>query len=220
MNKILIEHNNLKIEFLINDEKHIFYSYFGTKDTNFIDSSRTNSPICQIETSEHDHSGSHCSKHISTPFSENAKYVSHKEIRVGNKHQLVITLKDQCWENEIHYVFYKGVDGFSTYSILKNISSKPLHLEYISSFYLYGFTGNQINASDNVYLHKATNSWHCEAQWRKYSFLDLGLFNGNQTHSMKSYKIFNTGGWSTKDHLPMCVIENQSNKTALFQFVI
>ena len=55
MNKILIEHNNLKIEFLINDEKRIFYSYFGTKDTNFIDSPRINSPICQIETSEHDH---------------------------------------------------------------------------------------------------------------------------------------------------------------------
>lgn len=212
MDKILFEHNNLKIEFLIDDRKHLSYSYFGTKDVNYID---VNSPICQIETSEHDHSGSHCSKHLLSPFSIDAQYVSHKEIKNEKKYELVITLRDDCWENEIHYVFYNDVDGFSTYSVLKNISAKPLHLEYISSFYLYGFSGSQINASDNLYLYKASNSWHCEAQWKKTSFLDLGLFNGNQNLSMKSHKIFNTGGWSTKDYLPMCVIENQKTNTAL-----
>ena len=212
MDKILVKQNNLKIEFLIDDGKHLSYSYFGTKDVNYID---VNSPICQIETSEHDHSGSHCSKHLSSPFSIDAKYVSHREIKDEKKYELVIILKDNYWENEIHYVFYNDVDGFSTYSVLKNISTKSLHLEYISSFYLYGFRGSQINASDNLYLYKASNSWHCEAQWKKTSFLDLGLFNGNQNLSMKSYKIFNTGGWSTKDHLPMCVIENQKTNTAL-----
>ena len=212
MNKVLIKHNNLKIEFLIDEEKHVFYSYLGTEDANFID---VNSPICQIETSEHDHSGSHCSKHLSSPFSINAKYVWHKEIKDSNKRELIILLKDDCWENEVHYIFYNNVNGFSTYSILKNISSTPLHLEYISTFYLYGFKGGEVNASEGLYLHKASNSWHCEAQWKKTSFLDLGLFNGNNSLSMKSYKIFNTGGWSTKDHLPMCVIENQNANTAL-----
>ena len=212
MDKILINQNNLKIEFLIGDEKHINYSYLGSKDVNFID---VNSPISQIETSEHDHLGSHCSKHLLTPFSLDYKYVSHKEIKKDNKRELIITIKNASWENEIHYVFYDNVSGFSTYSVLKNVCSDPLHLEYISSFYLYGFKGNQANSSENLYLHKATNSWYCEAQWTRTSFLDLGLFNGNQNLSMKSYKVFNTGGWSTKDHLPMCVIENENTNTAL-----
>ncbi|MBR4378081.1 MAG: alpha-galactosidase [Bacilli bacterium] len=215
MAKILIEQNNLKIEFLIDDEKHISYSYFGSKDQNYIDFPGFFSPLCQIETSEHTHDGSHCSKHLLSPFSIQSKYVSHKEIISKNKRELIITLKDECWENQIHYVFYNNVNGFSTFSVLKNISPTPLHLEYISSFYLYGFNGGKTNESDGLYLHKATNSWHCEAQWRKTSFLDLGLFNGNQIHSMKSFKISNTGGWSTKDYLPMCVIENQNTNTSL-----
>ena len=215
MNKISIQHNNLKIEFLINDKGQISYSYLGSKTKNYIDFPGIFSPICQIETSEHDHVCSHCSKHLSSPFSEHAKYISHKEINSNQRRELIITLQDECWENEIHYLFYKNVNGFSTYSVLKNISSAPLHLEYISTFYLYGFSGSKVNESDNLYLHKATNSWHCEAQWKKTSFLDLGLFNGNQNLSMKSLKISNTGGWSTKDYLPMCVIENQKTKTAL-----
>ena len=187
MDKIIVNQNNLRIEFLIDDEKHIYYSYLGTKDVNFIDRPCINSPLCQIETSEHNHFGSHCSKHLESPFSINAKYVCHKEIRNDNKHELIITLLDDYWENEIHYIFYNNTNGFSTYSVLKNISSTPLHLEYISSFYLYGFAGDKINASDGLYLYKATNSWHCEAQWKKTSFLDLGIFNGNQNLSMKSY---------------------------------
>ena len=215
MNKITINQSNLKIEFLIDDEKHIYYSYLGTKDKNFIDYPAVNSPLCQIETSEHNHSGSHCFKHLESPFSLNAKYVSHREIKNDKGYELIITLRDDCWENEIHYIFYNNTSGFSTYSVLKNISSAPLHLEYVSTFYLYGFAGDKVKASDGLFLHKATNSWHCEAQWKKTSFLDLGLFNGNQNLSMKSFKITNTGGWSTKDHLPMCVVENENAKISL-----
>lgn len=213
MKTININKNNVKIQFVIDDENNVFYSYFG-RNKNWLKESKL-SKICQIETSEEDHCGCHCFKHLQSPFADTSKYVSHLEKNNNDNYEFIITLKNKFLENEIHYIFYDNVDGFSTYSIVKNISKKAANLEYISSFYLFGFGSETIPECKGFYLHKAYNSWHCEAQWRRTSFLDLGIFNGNDNFSMKSFKIFNTGSWSTKDYLPMCVIENENDCESL-----
>ena len=67
----------------------------------------------------------------------------------------------------------------------------------------------------NAYLYEATNSWHEEAQWQKHKLFDLGIFSGNGFTSMKRHCLNNTGSWSTKEHLPMMVLENKKRATLI-----
>ena len=97
------------------------------------------------------------------------------------------------------------------FNIVKNVKNESITLSYVSSFHQLGIL--PVN-NKNTYLYQATNSWHEEAQWQKHRLFDLGLFNGNGFTSMKRYCLNNTGSWSTKEHLPMMVLENKKKKTA------
>ena len=150
-------------------------------------------------------------KHFQTGYGETYRYVSHKEVKNDKGLELVILTKNDCLEVETHYQFYKDTKAISSYSVLKNNNSNPITITYISSFHQLGIL--PIN-DRNTYLYQATNSWHEEAQWQKHRLFDLGIFNGNGFTSMKRYCLNNTGSWSTKEYLPMMVLENKRQKTA------
>lgn len=149
-------------------------------------------------------------KHFQTGYGESYRYVSHQEIENDKGKELIIITKNDCLQVETHYQFYKNVKAISCFNIVKNIAKEPIILTYVSSFHQLGML--PIN-NKNTYLYQATNSWHCEAQWQKYRLFDLGIFNGNDFTSMKRYCLNNTGSWSTKEYLPMIVLENKSKKT-------
>jgi len=214
MNKITISNNHLKIDVTENDNGTLALTYLGTEN-NFLNDKATNHHFIELETSEGDHLGNNCSKFCFTPYGTNAKYISHKIQKNKDRQELIIFTSDTLLEIETHISLYDNISSFSVYNIVKNINNDSMTLERISSFYIDGFGQDSNPVSRDLYLHYASNSWHCEAQWHRQSFMDLGIFSGNDRFSMKSFKISNTGSWSTKDYLPMCIIENARNSSFL-----
>ena len=150
-------------------------------------------------------------KHFQTEYAETHKYVSHEIIDSKNGKELILVTKNNKLKVETHFLFYENVNAFTSFNIVKNISKESINLTYVSSFHQLGIS---VVNDKNVYLYQATNSWHEEAQWQCHKLFDLGIFNGNGFTSMKRYCLNNTGSWSTKEHLPMMVLENRKNKTA------
>lgn len=220
MENIQILHNNLKISFNVDEQKKIRISYFGNEECNFLTAEKIEfNNFVQILASSTDHQGCHCDKLVQTPYSKTYKYVSHS-IRDNEKGSILsIVTENDMFEVETVCQFYKNSNSFSVYNNVKNIINNPVRLEFVSSFFLEGFGNDNSPICNDMFIHKATNSWHCEAQWTRNSFLHEGIFNGNDCHSMKSYSINNTGSWSTKDYLPMCIIERESKKQFLLMQV-
>ena len=150
-------------------------------------------------------------KHFQTEYSQTYKYVSHKVTDNEKGKELVIITKNDDLEVETHYLLYNSANAMTSFNVVKNIGNKPINLTFVSSFHQYGI----LPVNDmNTYLYQATNSWHEEAQWQKHKVFDLGIFNGNGFTSMKRYCLNNTGSWSTKEYLPMLVLENKRRNSA------
>ena len=149
-------------------------------------------------------------KHFQTSYGVTNKYVSHKITDCELGKELVITTRNDILEMETHFMIYTGVKGMSTYNVIKNISNEEQTLTYVPSFFQTGIVPVNLKTT---YLWQAHNSWHYEAQWVKDSLLHLGVIDGNNFTSMRRYCITNTGGWSTKEHLPMVVVEDAKKKS-------
>lgn len=210
---LIFSNNLLTLKFVTNDKNEIRLSYLGD-EKNYLNNNET-SPIVECQTSEGVHNGSHCEKHLLTSYGLSYKYLSHSLKELENKKQLTITTSDGSLFISTTYTLYNDTKAATVTNLIENKSDRNITIEYISSFYLYGFSGDNFREYKNMYLHIPSNSWHCEAQWKRSSFLDLGIFNGNDGNSMKSFSINNTGSWSTKDNLPMCIVENAKEKKFL-----
>ena len=100
-----------------------------------------------------------------------------------------------------HYDFFKNVKVVRSYAEIENISKEKTGLEYAASFCLYGFDINKL------WLYH--NAWCRELQWQTYSPRELG-YNHISNFSTKRIAVSNTGTWSTKEYMPMGIIENKS----------
>jgi len=154
------------------------------------------------------HRGLKC---FDSSYGRSYKYDSHKEEENEKGKHLIIKTKNDDLEIDTHYFIYKDIKAITSYNVVRNIFKKVISLEYISSFAHLGISKSNL---DSMYLYEASNSWHVEAQWHKHSFYDLGIINGNENTTMGRYSINNTGSWSTKEHLPMVIIEDTKKKTA------
>lgn len=201
MNSFVFENEYIKLQFEINNDKSIRLIYLGTHK-NYL---KCPSTFVEIETSENDHLGSHCFKQCNTPYGSNAKYISHKT----QNNELVIVTSDKKIKVETHILLYKDCAGLTVYNIVENVSNVDVHLEYVSSFYLYGLGQKYNPIWDKMNVLFASNSWNTEAQVSKQSFTDANIFNGNNRLTMKKFVINNTGSWSTKEYLPVIGIENE-----------
>ena len=214
---MLIKYQNKKIIFNLNVDKNkkVSITYFGNKKNNFLKKT-TPSSIVELESREQNHNGNHCEKFCMTPYAENAIYVKHSFIKKVKNDELILVTNDGFFQVESHFIFYKDVAGLSSYNVVKNISNKKLTLEYISSFYLSGF-GNEINPiHQNLNLFYANTGWYKENQFLRRTFLESNLFNGNNNLTMSSFKLNNTGSWSTKDFLPILGIEDKNKNLCLY----
>ena len=208
MKKINFVFSNLKMSFVV-EKGRIFLVFCGLNGKKYPLIKPDQREFCNLvevdylEGNSNHHRGL---KHFQTSYGETYKYVKHFETETKNGKELVIITKNDVLEVETHYVFYNLVNAITSYSVVKNISHSVVTLTYISSFHQLGVL--PVNDKNN-YLYQATNSWYEEAQWQKHRMLDLGILNGNGITSMKRYSLNNTGSWSTKEYLPMVVIENK-----------
>lgn len=137
--------------------------------------------------------GAHGAKHTGTGSGREMRYVSH----FLSDSEFTLTLESKKVRAVLHYLFYDGVCGVRTYSEIKNISDEPIGVTYISSFSLFGMDGGE-----NGELFIPTNTWSCEADWKRYALKDLGA-ECLTDQSTKRIFMSNSGTWSAKEHLPM-----------------
>ena len=64
-------------------------------------------------------------------------------------------------------------------SEVRNVTEEELIIEHLSALTFYGLGKNGAASTDNLYLYRFFNSHHVECQPEKYSFRQLGLYNGN-----------------------------------------
>ncbi|MCQ3035668.1 MAG: alpha-galactosidase, partial [Bacilli bacterium] len=204
-------HNGVLLSFELQENGRIFLLYAGKErkykkipdDQKYF---RVLVDVDMVEDTRNNHFGL---KSVNSAYGITYKYVSHRESINSLGYEVVIVTRNEYLEVETHYQFYNDVSGLSSFNIVKNISNKNVTLTYVSSFVILGLWKTN---TPGLSLYHSVNSWHCEAQWIKDSFNRLGLFTGNDWFSNKRYSINNTGSWSTKDHLPMMVIEDKKNK--------
>lgn len=211
-NLLEFEYNNLKLVFEVSKEKDLYLLFAGeSKKCQLLNvDERKFSKIVECEYIGGKDNRPLGLRNNFSSYGMSYKYVSHetKENKLG--FEVIVKTKNNLLEIDTHYQFYKNSKSLTSFNIVKNISNIDVKLTSISSFYQYGLL--KANGKDN-YLYIANNSWHREAQWQKFNFIDLGIYNGNEHASMGCFNLDNVGGWSTKDHLPMLIFENKEGAT-------
>ncbi len=207
-------HSNIKLEFVKTKEGRINLLYCGLKDKRHpvIKSDLYNYyPFIELGYVEDKNGGYRSSQQYLKGYGLAHQYVSHKIVENDRGKELILVTRNEDLEVETHYLIYHNCNALSSYNIVKNIAKKPINLTYISSFHQLGVL--PIN-DKNAYVHYATNGWYVEAQWECKPLKDVGLFAGLNYTSMKRFCLNNNGTWSTKEFLPMMVLENRKKKTA------
>lgn len=215
MNKsFVIKYSDLRMEFNVSKEDKISLLYCG------LDSQRKRKIDKNLKDfltfAECEYVGSRENKHrglklAETGYGKTNKYVCHTVNETSYGQELVIVTKNDVLEMESHFKFYKDVKAISCFNVVKNISTNDVKLTFVPSFFQVGVCDSNLKEMN---LYYANSSWHVEAQWVKHSFYDLGIYNGNGFLSNSRFTLNNTGSWSTKEHLPMAVIENSKKHWA------
>lgn len=207
-NKLEFIYNNLKLVFDVNEKNKILLLYAGEAHNDKIlsDDLTQFANIVECEYIGGKDNRPLGMRNNFSSYGMTYQYVSHTQNENALGLEVVIKTKNDLLEIDTHYLLYKSSKSISSFNVVRNIANHNVKLTSISSFYQYGL----LKANDERnYLYIANNSWHREAQWQKFNFIDLGIYNGNDHASMGCFTLANNGGWSTKDHLPMIVIENQ-----------
>ena len=116
---------------------------------------------------------------------------------------------------ETVFTAYDDTNAVRVHTTVTNISPSPIVLEDVSTFCIAGF-GDK-NKPDEMLFTSFLQSHHAECQPRQQSFQELGL-SGGRSESQQRVSHGNIGSWSTKEALPMGIIENCfSKQLVMFQ---
>ena len=151
------------------------------------------------------------------------RYVSHTVCSTESGTQAVIVQKDPETGIAVHthMQFYSGISCVRVFNEVINEGNQACTLEYLGTFSYLGFEKEGIGTSDDkILIHVPYNGWQKELSWQSHTLSDLGLAQ-TQTdvlrRTSRNIVFSNTGNWSTKDYIPMGIIENQNNGTLFFQ---
>ncbi|MHB1485539.1 MAG: glycoside hydrolase family 36 protein [Saccharofermentanales bacterium] len=130
----------------------------------------------------------------------------------GGSQSLVITslVEDTGLEIENHYIIYDDSSILTRFTVLSNKSGKPVNIQHLGSFAIYGmpFFTDGIPGKD-IMIHSFPASWQWEGQYKTITAEEAGLFS---KHSLASWRVENTGSWSSKEYIPFFIIEQKSKK--------
>ena len=103
---------------------------------------------------------------------------------------------------------YDDTNAIRVHTVVTNITDSPIVLEEVSAFCVSGI-GDK-NQPDDMLFTDFLQSHHAECQPRTRTFRELGLCGG-RTESQQRICGCNIGSWSTKEMLPMGILEDNSN---------
>ena len=149
-------------------------------------------------------------------------YVSHsmEENALGRRLSIVQNDPESGIRLISFFQFYRGLSLVRVFHQVENEGPKARVLTYLGSFSCLGWElGGDSSADQKIRIHIPHNGWQKELSWRDYSLPDLGLAE-NQPHVMrrtsKTFDVTNTGNWSSKNYLPMALLENTESRSTLF----
>ena len=132
------------------------------------------------------------------------QYVDH--IIKGN----VLEIIQKSYKLQTITIFEK-YDNCNTLRIqtrVKNITDKPLVLNTVSAFSLYGF-GNR--ETDKLHYTRFHNTRYAECQPVKNSFEQLGFFAFGGPDGQTKISFANRGNCSSREEIPQGIIENETD---------
>lgn len=206
--------NNINMIFEITEEKTVILKHFGTQADPKVEKNVRWCNICDIHITGENPNDHHGFKHTGSSSIDTLKYVSHNyyENELGNK--LEFNLADDRMEVVCHYQFYRETSVVRAWTQVKNTADSPLCLEYITSFVYTGFEDKEIaDAGTNFTLDIPHNSWCREVRWKKDTLSQLGL-DTKGGFSTKRLTYSNSGSWSTKEYLPLAILQNNETGNA------
>ncbi len=113
---------------------------------------------------------------------------------------------------KIVFETFDDTNAIRVHTVVTNMTNAPIILEEVSAFCVSGI-GDK-NEPDNMLFTDFLQSHHAECQPRTRNFRDLGLCGG-RSESQQRVCGCNIGSWSTKEMLPMGILEDRKNSSFL-----
>lgn len=161
-------------------------------------------------------SGGHKDSHMGTKMilsseGPQLKFVAAKEDGTS----LEILQKSPKTEVKTVFSCYEDCDAFRAVTTVTNISTEPIILEEVSAFTVTGFGGKgAVQKPESYFFTRFLQGHHTEAQPVTHDFPGWGL-GGEVVQAQKKLSFTNIGSWSTKEALPLGILENREKGTVL-----
>lgn len=224
MRHIEICENGIRMLFGVNEKERLLLLYVSTKEQ---DLSKVTTDIDEFSPVEIIVTGGNCPedrlghKLVHSSAGIGLKFLSYERQEEEEGCQYIFHTQSEEYglSVDLHYRFYNGLQVFTCYTDICNTGDITQGLEAVTSFSLHGFDvyGNQ-GYDERYRLHIVHNGWQKELAWNACKLSELGLCASQERgryNSSKMISISNTGAWSTKDYLPLGILEDQEKGECL-----
>ncbi|ASS97000.1 glycoside hydrolase family 36 protein [Peribacillus simplex] len=218
---IEIQENGLYLVFEVTEEKDVRFLHFSSLPFVWIsewdDKTRSKFRLVEIHFSGENQNDHHGSKHTGTYPGNRLRLQQFHDKRTSEGRKLLFEMIDEQTGVEVVSIFqfYSGIPVIKAWTEVSHKGNQSVGLEYVSSFAYTGIDKEGLtNREDKIKLHIPHNSWYGEAQWKKYSLQDLGLYMVNK-FSMKRLSYSSNGTWSSSQYAPMAFLENLGTGSGL-----
>jgi alpha-galactosidase len=153
--------------------------------------------------------------HFSLPGKDLA-YRGHREENNALGQKVEWTLEGAGLRAIWHWQLFADLPVLRVWLEVENIGEEAHTLDGIAPLQLFGLSGYRAARDwQDCVLHVPYNSWCAELQWRSRTLAEYGLTYARNQSSQRIY-FGNTGTWSTKELLPMAVLEDAVAGSSLF----
>ncbi|MDM5327680.1 glycoside hydrolase family 36 protein [Neobacillus sp. CF12] len=218
---ISIKENGIYLIFEVTQDKDVRFLHFSTCPSNdyinWDDRKRSKHRLVEVHFSGENQNDHHGSKHTGTNPGSRLKFQSLNDTTNSFGRKLVFELLDEETNVGVfsNIQFYNGIPIVRSWTEIVHKGEEPVGIEYVSSFAYTGIDKEGLtNREAKMRLHIPHNTWYGEAQWKKYTLPDLGLYTVNE-FSMKRLSYSSTGTWSTSEYAPTGFIENLETGSGL-----
>ncbi len=181
----------INLLFSITDTRRLIFHGMGTSaKPEILEENPFFTPV-ELHTTGANPDDHHGAKHTG---SDCLYYKEHQE----TEDMLCFVLENDAVSVQLIYEFFRDTKTIRVHTEIQNISKDCVGIEYLSSFCLYGIN------PEKIYLPH--NSWCRELNWKIYTPQQLG-YTKTTEFSTKRICVSNTGTWSSKEYLPMGMIE-------------
>ena len=154
-------------------------------------------------------------RNFSIPGTDFAYQSHHDEVTaVGRKIEMLTAWNGL--EATLHWQFFHGLPVVRSWVEIHNRGSQSQGLERVASFFYLGLAGDEsVSWDETTRIGCVANAWCAELQWMRFDPRSRGISKARENSSNR-FVIANNGNWSTKEYLPLGVLENQRDNTTWF----